>query len=247
MSENDNLQNADGKREVDNSEETTKSWELEIAEEEQPLSKETETKKTFVDNDGTVEKSDVESSMDEPEKVASSTTEDKEVSDKASLEEIARKEKDHVDEIDEANAEDAEDADNVDRHALETKDFHAMSLDQLADELESLLKNKKVQTIKSHVDEIKSEFNAKFSEILEEKKEDFLTDGGNEIDFYFSSPIKKRFNSLYNDYRKNLNNYYKTLESNLKTNLENRLQIIEEIKGLINVEENINTTYKHFK
>lgn len=154
---------------------------------------------------------------------------------------------DHVDEIDEANAEDAEDADNIDRHALEEKDYHAMSMEQLADEFENLLKNKKVQTIKSHVDDIKSEFNAKFSEILEEKKEDFLAEGGSEIDFYYSNPVKKRFNSIYNDYRKSLNAYYKSLETNLKTNLENRLQIIEEIKGLINVEENINTTYKHFK
>jgi len=158
-----------------------------------------------------------------------------------------KKPKDHVEEIDDANAEDAEDADNVDRHALEEKDYHAMSMDQLADEFENLLKNKKVQTIKSHVDDIKSEFNAKFSEILEEKKEDFLAEGGSEIDFYFSSPDKKRFNTTYNDYRKSLNAYYKSLESNLKTNLENRLQIIEQIKGLINVEENINTTYKHFK
>ena len=155
--------------------------------------------------------------------------------------------KNHVEEIDEANAEDAEDADNEDRHTLEDKDYHAMTMDQLADEFEALLKNKKVQTIKAPADDIKSEFNAKFSEILEEKKEEFLADGGSEIDFYYSSPIKKRFNAIYNDYRKSLNAYYKTLESNLKSNLENRLQIIEDIKGLINVEENINTTYKQFK
>ncbi len=163
------------------------------------------------------------------------------------VEQAPKKTKTHVEEIEDANAEDAEDADNVDRYALEEKEYHAMSMDQLADELENLLKDKKVQTIKSHVEDIKSEFNAKFSEILEEKKEEFLTEGGNEIDFYFSSPAKKRFTSLFNDYRKSLNVYYKSLESNLKTNLENRLQIIEHIKGLINVEENINTTYKHFK
>ncbi len=158
-----------------------------------------------------------------------------------------KKAKNHVEEIDDSNAEDAEDSDNVDRHALEDKDYHAMSMEQLADEFETLLKNKKVQTIKSHVEDIKSEFNAKFTEILEEKKEDFLADGGSEIDFYFTSPVKKRFTSLLNDYKKSLNVYYKSLESNLKANLENRLHIIEEIKGLINVEENINTTYKHFK
>ena len=36
-------------------------------------------------------------------------------------------------------------------------------------------------------------------------------------------------------------------KSNLKGNLVERLEIIEKIKGLFNVEESINTTYKHFK
>jgi hypothetical protein len=153
----------------------------------------------------------------------------------------------HVDEIDESNAEDAEDADNSERHTLESKDYHAMTMDQLVDEFAKLLKHQKVQTIKSHIDDIRSEFNSKFTEVLEEKKEEFLSDGGDEIDFYYSTPIKKQFNTLYKEYKTNLNTYYKNLESNLKSNLEIRLQIIEEIKGLINVEENINTTYKHFK
>lgn len=153
----------------------------------------------------------------------------------------------HVDEIEESNAEDAEDEGNVERHSLEDKDYHAMSMEQLVDEFEGLLKSKKVQTIKSHIEEIKTEFNSKFSEILEEKKEEFISEGGSEIDFFYSSPLKKRFNALYKDYKNSLNAYYKTLETNLKSNLENRLRIIEDIKGLINVEENINTTYKHFK
>jgi len=37
------------------------------------------------------------------------------------------------------------------------------------------------------------------------------------------------------------------LEQGLKNNLTKRNEIIEDIKGLINVEEDINTTYKHFK
>src|SRR5690606_24106618 len=84
-------------------------------------------------------------------------------------------------------------------------------------------------------------------DLLDEKKEEFISNGGNEIDFYYSSPIKKRFNSIYKEYRNKLNAHYKSIQNNLKANLQERLQIIEEIKGLINVEENINTTYKHFK
>ena len=120
-------------------------------------------------------------------------------------------------------------------------------MEQLADEFEGLLKNKNIQTIKSPVEEIRTEFNSKFSETLEQKKDDFLSEGGNEIDFFYSSPLKKRFNAINNDYRTKLNAYYKTLETNLKSNLETRLRIIEDIKGLLNVEENINTTYKLFK
>ena len=265
MSENDNLQHADGKKELEKTEEISNAPEVETSDDiissatdssdNSLKEKEPESNKDFSKSSETEE---VENSTETIEIVTNEVTESMgdslEDADHTTVSDAdeneskeSKKEKDHVDEIDEANAEDAEDEDNVHRHDIEKKDYHAMSLDQLADEFESLIKNKKVQTIKSHVDEIKTEFNAKFIEILEEKKEDFIADGGNEIDFYFTSPVKKRFNSLYNDYKKDLNAYYSNLESNLKANLENRLQIIEEIKGLINVEENINTTYKHFK
>ena len=150
-------------------------------------------------------------------------------------------------EFEESVAEDSEDETSHERHGIEKKDYHAMSKEQLADELENLVKKEKIQTIKEHVEEIRAEFNAKFEEELEEKKEEFLADGGNIIDFHYSTPLKKRFNSLYFDYKEKRNNYYKQLKQDLNKNLQNRLDIIEELKGLIDVEENINTTYKHFK
>ncbi|WP_340199165.1 DUF349 domain-containing protein [Ascidiimonas sp. W6] len=151
------------------------------------------------------------------------------------------------DEIDATNAEDAEDESSKERHTIPLLDYHAMSMDTLTEELKKLLKNEKIQAIKTHVDQIKSEFDLKFQELLEQKKEDFLNEGGNEIDFSFHYQPKIVFNDLYKEYRDQRNKYYKDLESKLKTNLANRLDIIEELKGLINVEENINTTYKHFK
>jgi hypothetical protein len=152
-----------------------------------------------------------------------------------------------ISEIEDSNAEDAEDEGSVDRHSIAKKDYEKMSLEELADELEHLIKTQKVQAIKSHVDELSSEFKSKFSTLLDEKKEEFLNDGGNEIDFYYSNPIQKRYKDAIKEYRTKLNTHYKSLEKSLKDNLTERLDIIEEIKGLINVEENINTTYKHFK
>tara|TARA_R110002050_G_scaffold74772_6_gene160354 strand:- start:129086 stop:131146 length:2061 start_codon:yes stop_codon:yes gene_type:complete len=152
-----------------------------------------------------------------------------------------------INEIEESNAEDAEDEGNKERHTIEIKEYDNMSLEALAIELEKLLKNEKIQAIKSHVDGVNNEFKTKFQALLEEKKEEFLNDGGNEIDFYYSSPIQKRFKETYKEYRTKLNEHYKSLEKNLKQNLADKLEIIEELKGLINLEENINTTYKHFK
>jgi len=150
-------------------------------------------------------------------------------------------------EIDQENAEDAEDAENEKRHQIPMPDYHAMNMENLVGELQRLVKNEKVQAINKHVNEIKSEFDLKFQEFLEGKKEEFIAGGGNEIDFRYNSVTKREFNEVYGEYREKRNQYYKNLEQNLKLNLEKRLAIIDELKGLVNVEEDINTTYKSFK
>ena len=156
-------------------------------------------------------------------------------------------EDEHIEEIHNSNAEEAEDKDNSKRHEIAVKDYHAMSMDNLVEELEELLSHDNVQNVRSQVETIKSEFSAKFSHVLEEAKQEFLDGGGNSIDFKFNFPLKTKFNDLYRNYRDRKQTYYKNLEKSLKENLEDRLEIIDEIKHLLNVEENINDTYKHFK
>lgn len=150
-------------------------------------------------------------------------------------------------EINDSNAEDAEDKDNHRRHHIPILDYHAMSMENLVGELQRLVKNEKVQAIKKHVDGIKHEFDLKFLDFLEHKKEDFIAKGGNEIDFRYNSVTKRQFNEVYSEYRDKRNAYYKSLEQNLNENLATRLEIIAQLKGLVNVEEDINTTYKSFK
>ncbi len=150
-------------------------------------------------------------------------------------------------EIDESNAEDAEDKDNEKRHEIQQLDYHSMSIENLTGELQRLVKNEKVQAIKKHVDGIKQEFDTKFLAFIDQKKEEFIANGGNEIDFKYTSVTKQQFNEVYKEYREKRNQYYKNLEKNLNENLEKRLTLIEELKGLVSVEEDINTTYKNFK
>lgn len=239
MSENDNLLKADGKNEVEKEVSTPKEETTPEVENKTEVTPESEAEtKAETESESTKETTS--------EKIAEAETEVESETETESDSETSKNDQ-HVDEIEAENAEDAEDESNVERHEVEEKDYHAMSMQDLATELNRLLKHHKIQTISKQVNQIKAEFNAKFSELLDQKKEEFIEEGGNEIDFYYTNDTKKLFNQLYKDYKQSISSYYKEREQNLKQNLENRLAIIEEIKGLLSVEENMGTTYKTFK
>ena len=136
-----------------------------------------------------------------------------------------------VDAIETEVAEKAEKADE--KHQIPMLDYDTMELEQLVVELEKLLKNNPVQQIKANSDAIKNAFNVKFGKLLSEKKEAFLAEGGNSIDFQYSSPVKATYNSLLKEYKIKRDAYYGELEKQLKGNLEKRNVVIEELKALI--------------
>ncbi|WKD84756.1 hypothetical protein KCTC32516_00090 [Polaribacter huanghezhanensis] len=149
-----------------------------------------------------------------------------------------------VEEIEEKVAEDAEK--DEERNSIPMLAYENMELEDLTNELEKLLKDFPVQQLKKNIDAIKNAFNAKFGAVLAEKKAAFLEEGGNSIDFQYSSPVKAIYNSLLSDYKKKRDAYYSNLETQLKNNLEKRHIVINELKELI---ENADpqTMYKNFK
>lgn len=263
--ENEKMKNdALQKKDLDSSEIIISSTEEVISEDAKEINEEEESKEnSFSDSEKSEEtlsekeKYELEHAMVDERKTPgkSPETEEKEheLSKDQDLEDdeeetpVSAEKKSVQSEFEDSVAEDSEDETATERHGIEKKDFHAMTKEALVAELERLIKSEKIQAIKEHVEEIKAEFNAKFDEELEEKKEEFLADGGNIIDFHYSTPVKKEFNSIYFDYKEKRNKYYQQLKQDLNKNLNLRLEIIEELKGLLGVEENINTTYKHFK
>ncbi len=242
MSTHDNLPKADGNEEN----------KIKTLEENQKVTATDVTTETVSSEDTVSEKEAAEASKEDTsnpildsetkteETIVEKVVQKKEVSTDTNTDEIQNQ-------MDEAVAKDSEDEAKLERHDIEKKDYHAMSKEELIKEFRSLIRNEKIQAIKEHVEEIKNEFNDKFNEEVEQKKDEFLADGGNIIDFYYSTPLKKEFNSIYFDYKEKRNTYYQNLKKDLQANLQKRLDIIEELKGLLNVEENINTTYNHFK
>jgi len=152
-----------------------------------------------------------------------------------------------IDAIANNNAEESEDETLKERHDIPMLDYDSLSLESLIAELKNLVTNEKVMSVKDHIEEIKKSFLSKYYHLLEEKKEEFLAENPDtKEEFTYHSPLKSQFDQFYSLYRDNKNAHFKSLQSNLKANLENRLAIVEELKELINPQENIKDTLKHF-
>jgi len=152
-----------------------------------------------------------------------------------------------IEAIADTNAEESEDETLKERHDIPMLDYDTLSLESLVDELKNLVANEKVMSIKDHVEEIKKSFLAKYHHLLEEKKEEFDAQNTDLTqEFKYNSPDKTKFDQYYSLFRDNKNAHFKSLQTNLKTNLENRLAIVEELKELINPQGNIKDTLKHF-
>lgn len=126
-------------------------------------------------------------------------------------------------------------------------DYNDLDLEALVTTFEKLLKSDDIYAIRFKINQIKKAFNTKFSTQLKEAKDNFLAQGGNSIDFIFDSPSKKIFNALSKQFREKNESFEKNRSRTMKQNLEARLEIIEQIKSLIDVNEDSNATYNNFK
>lgn len=198
----------------------------------------------------TVQESTLEETIQE-EVIQESATEEK-VSEEAPSEEIIKAEttpepiessNKAMDEIDDEIAASSEKIEHVN---MEDKDYSALTLEGLVAELTILVKESPVQSIQNNVNSIKNAFNIKFGEVLRKEKAKFLEDGGNIIDFQYSDPIKTTYNSILYDYKVKRNEFYANQENTLKKNLEAKLELIEDLKHLIDNADG-STMYKIFK
>ena len=139
------------------------------------------------------------------------------------------------------------DSEDIPLEVKEETDYGTYEIPKLLAELEKLCKeenwnfqNKKIQGI-IHL------FELKFQTELQNKKEEFIKEGGNEIDFYYRPKHKVDFDDNVKEYKQKKRKFFQEREQLQKLNLDRKLEIIESLKELINVDENVNTTYKRFK
>ena len=163
------------------------------------------------------------------------------------IEEVTTETSDAITAIENENAAENEDETLKERHEIPMLDYESLSVEEIIAELEKLNAIENIMSVKDHVEEIKNSFLAKYYHFLEEKKEEFNAENPeSKEEFHYHFPLKSKFDQLYSSYRDKKNAHFKNLQNNLKNNLEVRLTIVEELKELINPQENIKDTLKHF-
>ncbi|MCV9929198.1 DUF349 domain-containing protein [Flavobacterium sp. LS1R49] len=218
---NDNLQDADGKLENGsaNSIENNETVSVEI--------ENNEAENTVLESENTI------------------TLSEEELSDTEAV--VETQNQTALDAITNSNAAESEDETLKERHDIPMQDYNTFSLDELVAELKKLVSSDKVMYVKEHIEEIKKSFLLQYNHLIEEKREEFNAENQDpNEEFQYHSPLKTKFDEYYNIFRDHRNTHFKSLQTNLKTNLENRLAIVEELKELINPQENIKDTLKHF-
>ena len=149
--------------------------------------------------------------------------------------------------IQNVNAEESEDETLKDRHHIEMMDYETLSMEELVDELSVLVAVENVMSVKDHVEELKKSFLSKYYHFIDEKKEEFHAENPETTeDFHYHFPLKIKFDQLYTSYRERKNTHFQSLQNSLKSNLDNRLAIVEELKNLIHSQEAISVTLKQF-
>ncbi|ESU26222.1 hypothetical protein FLJC2902T_27020 [Flavobacterium limnosediminis JC2902] len=139
-----------------------------------------------------------------------------------------------IEAIESSNAEESEDDSISEGHDIPMLNYEAMSMEALTDELDKLVSNEKLLSIRNHVEEIKKEFMVKYHHFIDEKRDEYSHENnGDTSGFEYHFPLKHKFDTIYNQYRDQKNQHFKQMQNSLKHNLDVRTAIIEELKNVI--------------
>ena len=114
--------------------------------------------------------------------------------------------------------------------------------------LAAKLESEPVQTLRPVVEAIKIAFYKQHRAKVEAERKVFIEQGGNDEEFTPAVDNDEvRFKELFAVYRSERDRHIAELEANKEQNLKLKLEIIEELKELINSDENTSTTFARFR
>lgn len=141
----------------------------------------------------------------------------------------------------------ASESTNINDEVVLSKDYDNLSMEELVDELTTLVSNDRINLVKNAVEDLKKSFLAKYHNFIEEKRNEFFAQNEESAEFEYHSPLKVKFDHLFDSYRNKRNLLYNQLQNQLKQNLNARNQLIDELKVLIDSNDgNFSEMFKKF-
>ena len=127
-------------------------------------------------------------------------------------------------------------------------DYDHLNKQELVELLEDIVQEKDVSKIKDQVARIKAAFYQRNKEDIENEKQAYVTDGGEEEKFVHKpDPLEHRYDAAFSIYRRNKSKYAEELEKQKQHNLQLKFTVLENLKELISSEETLKKTYDEFK
>ena len=138
--------------------------------------------------------------------------------------------------------------DEAPKENASTTDYNGKSKADLLAILADILANKPVQTIRRDVEAIKIAFYKTYRAEVERARRAFVEAGG-KLEEFVPTPddAEQRLKELFAEYRTKRNEFIAKLEEEKENNYKIKLQIIEELKELIDSNETLNQTFNTFR
>lgn len=125
-------------------------------------------------------------------------------------------------------------------------DFTTFDSEEIITRMKELIQDFPVQQLKV-LDNLPPIFESQYQKEYDKALAAFTEAGNPEEEFEYTSDAKERFYNIYRQYREKKAEYHKKAEEEKEENLKKKLQIIEELKALVQKEESPNKTYQEFK
>ena len=127
-------------------------------------------------------------------------------------------------------------------------DLSGLNESELVALFASKIESEPVQTLRSVVEAIKIAFYKQHRAKVDAERKAFIEAGGEEANFTPTPDVdEQRFKELFAIYREQRDKHIAQMEADKEDNLKIKLQIIEELKELVNSDETMNTTFTRFR
>jgi len=126
-------------------------------------------------------------------------------------------------------------------------DFTTLSTDEIIRQAQQLLNDYPVTALKEVMESLPATFNKRYQEEYNQALSAFTADGDSPEDFEYKNDNRERFHTLCKLYRDKKNSATRQQEAEREENLKIKLDLIEELKALVQKEESLGKTFQEFR